>query len=99
MRRRGDVFYLLLSALSVATIFAVWFLVTNLGLVGAKVLPTPQAIFAEFRHLLAAGYTGKPLWAHVEASLLRTLVGLAASLLIGIPVGLLVGSSLTLAAL
>jgi NitT/TauT family transport system permease protein len=98
-RANRDIAYLMLSALSVATILAVWFAITNLGLVGAKVLPTPQAIFVEFRNLLATGYTGKPLWAHVEASLLRTVIGLAASLLIGIPVGLLIGSSPVLAAL
>jgi ABC-type nitrate/sulfonate/bicarbonate transport system permease component len=101
VRQQGnrDLFYLLLSVFSVATILAVWFGATNLGLVGAKVLPTPQQIFVELRNLLATGYTGKPLWAHVEASLLRTLIGLSASLLIGIPVGLLIGSSPVLAAL
>lgn len=102
MRRpndKSDGRYLLLSALSVATIFALWFVVTNFGLVGVKVLPTPQAIFVEFQNLLVQGYTGKPLWVHVEASVLRTMVGLGASLLVGIPVGLLVGGSRSVAAL
>jgi NitT/TauT family transport system permease protein len=56
-------------------------------------LPSPQALAHELYSLIITGYTGKPLWAHALASLIRTLVGLIAALLVGIPVGLLMGAS------
>jgi NitT/TauT family transport system permease protein len=91
--------YLALSLLSVGTLFVVWLVVTTTGLVSSRVLPSPQALVEEFYNLLLNGYTGKPLWVHVWASLVRTLVGLSAALLIGIPLGLLIGASRVAAAL
>jgi ABC-type nitrate/sulfonate/bicarbonate transport system permease component len=91
--------YLALSCLSVGSLLLAWFVATNVGLIAAEVLPTPQAIGREIANVIVHGYTGKPLWLHAAASLLRTLVGLAAALLIGIPVGLLVGASRTVNAL
>ena len=85
--------YLLLSLLSVGALLLAWAVATNVGLIAEKVLPTPQAIAREIYKLILHGYTGKPLWLHATASLLRTLIGLTAALLIGIPVGLLVGAS------
>jgi NitT/TauT family transport system permease protein len=85
--------YLILSFLSVGSLLLAWSVATNVGLIAAKVLPTPQAIAQEIYNLMLHGYTGKPLWLHASASLLRTLVGLTAALLIGIPLGLLVGAN------
>ena len=91
--------YLGLSLLSVGTLLVAWLVVTNVGLVSPKVLPSPQALVQELYSLLVNGYTGKPLWAHASASLVRTLVGLLAALAVGIPLGLLIGASRVAAAL
>ncbi len=99
MRQNHNARNLLLSILSVATILSAWFVVTNVGLVSSKILPSPQDIINEVLKLLADGYTGKPLWTHVRASLVRTLTGLGAAMLVGIPIGLLVGRNQVIAAL
>lgn len=78
---------------AVAFLFVLWAAVTTTGLVGPGYLPTPQAMFTEFVNLLQDGYKGKSLWAHIEASLLRTLIGFAIGCAIGIPLGLLSGYS------
>jgi len=85
--------YLLLSFLSVGSLLLAWLIATNGGFVAAKIFPTPQAIAHEVYSLILHGYTGKPLWLHASASLFRTLLGLIAALVIGIPLGLLVGAS------
>jgi len=46
-----------------------------------------------FQTMLVEGYSGKPLWEHILASLLRTLTGLLAGIACGVPIGLLMGYS------
>lgn len=48
----------------------------------------PDATFASLWHLLAGG----ELWPHIRVSLERVLIGLGLALLVGVPLGLLVGS-------
>lgn len=91
--------YVMLSLLSVGTLFCLWLFVTNTGLITEKVLPSPQALVSELGNLLINGYTGRSLWAHASASLLRTLIGLFLALAVGIPLGLLIGASPVVAAL
>jgi NitT/TauT family transport system permease protein len=90
---------LLLSVVSITTILIAWLVVTNTGLVSEKILPSPQSIVREVLDLLAIGYTGTSLWSHIGASLVRTLTGLAAAIVVGIPIGLLVGRNQVIAAL
>lgn len=91
--RTRDVTYLLVSVVSVIFALAVWFVLTNSGIVSRKTIPSPQDIAGEARTLVAEGYTGKPMIVHLRASLTRTLTGLGASLVVGIPLGLLIGGS------
>lgn len=88
-----DVSYSIVSVVSVVVVLLLWFALTNAGIISRKTLPSPQDIVGEARTLFADGYTGKPMIIHFRASLLRTLIGLGASLIIGIPIGLLVGES------
>lgn len=54
-------------------------------------LGTPSGVVTTFFALVHDGYTGTPLWEHFLASILRTLVGVAAAVVIGVPVGLAIG--------
>lgn len=76
---------------AVAALLLLWAAVTMSGLVGSGYLPTPQGMASEFITLLKDGYKDKSLWAHIEASLFRTLIGFVIGSVIGIPMGLLSG--------
>lgn len=85
--------YSLLSVATVAGLLLVWAAVAGLGLVNSRVLPSPGQLASEFGMLLVDGYAGKPLWRHVGASALRTGTGFLSGLLLGVPIGLLIGRS------
>lgn len=80
-----------ISTGTIAAIVAVWFAVTNLGLVGPTYLPSPQDLFASFTQLLTKGYQRAPLWEHIGISLFRALTGFALGVAVGIPTGLITG--------
>lgn len=82
-----------ISVATIVAILAIWFLVTNLGLVGPKYLPSPQALVDEFVVLLEKGYQGTPLWEHIGISLWRTLSGFFIGSTLGTIVGLAAGSN------
>lgn len=81
------------SVAAVVGVLALWAAVTMTGLVGPGYLPTPRSMATDFMSLLQDGYKGKPLWMHVQASLLRTLSGFFIGIVLGIPLGLLSGYS------
>lgn len=81
------------SIAAVLGLLLLWAAVTVSGLVGPGYLPTPQGMATEFAALLKDGYKGKSLWAHIEASLFRTITGFVIGAAIGIPLGLLSGYS------
>lgn len=80
-----------ISTGTIATIFAVWLLVTNSGLVEPTYLPSPEALLHTFSRLARNGYMGVPLWRHIEISLFRALSGFCLGVAIGVPTGLLTG--------
>jgi NitT/TauT family transport system permease protein len=76
----------------VALVLLVWFLVTDgFHLVRPIILPGPSDVLQEVSHLIEKGYTNKPMWFHIRASLFRTFTGLLLGLALGIPLGLLIG--------
>jgi NitT/TauT family transport system permease protein len=89
-RRVPDVVY---SIGSVAFLLLVWTVVSHSSFVKPGYLPTPESMWTTFLELLRDGYQGQPLSEHVEASLLRTLAGFAAGVVVGVPLGLLSGYS------
>ena len=89
----GQASYSLISWATVAAIFLLWYFVTARGLVSAFILPSPSNLWAEFRELVLKGYAGKTLTDHILASLFRTFTGLGLGIAVGVPVGLLMGSS------
>ncbi|CAN5871458.1 ABC transporter permease [soil metagenome] len=82
-----------ISVATVISIIALWYGVTNFGLLSENQLPTPQTLVGTFWMLVADGYQGESLYTHIEASLFRALSGFVIGSLIGIPVGLMVGYS------
>src|SRR5688500_18613931 len=81
------------SLASIVLIILVWLLLTETGLVKGRFFASPVTVAHEFWVLLTDGYAGVPLLHHVGISLLRALAGLLLALVIGVPVGLIIGWS------
>jgi taurine transport system permease protein len=89
----------LLSALTVAAMFVLWYFVTATGLANKLFLPAPDAVWNAFVKAVTKGYQGNTLQAHVGISLLRILTAFAAAVLVGIPLGIIMGVSINARAL
>jgi ABC-type nitrate/sulfonate/bicarbonate transport system permease component len=83
---------------SVIAVLLFWTFVVQSGLISTRFTPTPLQIFEEFFSLIHNGYVGVPIYDHIAASLIRTLIGFSAAVIVGIPFGLLVGSAKSLEA-
>ena len=79
----------LLPLLGPLALFVAWDLVVRLQLVSPVLLPTPSSAIAA----LARGMAGGPLLADFLASLNRTLQAFVIAGVIGVPLGVLLGSS------
>lgn len=86
---------LLISVGSSLLLLVLWAVLTNLGVIGAGTMPTPQTLGQTFWDFLLNGYGQTSAWGNVSISLIRALTGLAIGLLSGIPIGLLMGYSVT----
>jgi NitT/TauT family transport system permease protein len=86
------------SASAVLAAIIVWAVVTTTGVVSREVIPSPIDLAAEFAKLIRTGYSGSPLWLHIAASMGRTLIGLLFAIIVGVPIGLLIGYSKTVSA-
>lgn len=84
-----------ISVITVAVLIAVWFGVTNLGLVKPIFLPTPQAVFQQFYEYLTGQANDKPLWQHFLASMLRVFSAFVLACVTAIPIGIAMGMSRT----
>ncbi|MES2531446.1 MAG: ABC transporter permease subunit [Pseudomonadota bacterium] len=82
-----------ISVLTVIVLIAVWFGVTNLGLVKPLFLPTPQAVFQQFYEYLTGQANDKPLWQHFLASMLRVFSAFLLACATAIPIGIAMGMS------
>ncbi|MCV6597915.1 MAG: ABC transporter permease [Mangrovicoccus sp.] len=83
----------LLSGCTVALMFAAWWFVTATGLANKLFLPAPGAVWDAFVKAVVKGYQGNTLQMHVGISLLRILTAFAAAVLVGVPLGILMGLS------
>ncbi len=86
---------LLLSAVTVALMFLTWYVVTATGLANKLFLPAPDAVWKAFVKAIVKGYQGNTLQVHVGISLLRILTAFAAAVLVGVPLGIVMGVSQT----
>ena len=88
---QGDT--VLLSVATIALLIALWWAATALGWVKPLFVPSPQAIVAKFTDILANGFTGTSLLAHVAISTARVFGAFILACAVGIPLGLAMGMS------
>lgn len=88
----------LVSGLSVATVLLLWSALTLGGVLGTRVLPSPLDLAVHVKVLWEHGYVGTPFGAHFAASLFRALVGFVCAVVLGVPLGLMMGFYPTLSA-
>lgn len=84
---------LLQTAIVLATTAAVWQIYVLTFRPSILALPSPIQVATALIELVETGFNGIPLTMHVGISLFRVTAGFLASLAIGIPVGLAMGSS------
>jgi NitT/TauT family transport system permease protein len=83
----------LVGLASVVVVLVLWSYFTRSGTMLGTVLAPPGRLLAELWSLVVNGYMNTPLWAHFQASLLRTMAGFIAGSISGIAIGLLMGQS------
>ncbi len=88
----------LISASAVFLFMFVWQLSGSLRWVDPLLLPPPSEILTTAGELLASGYRQTPLWEHFLISTGRALAAFVAAIITGVPLGLAMGLSPTLAA-
>ena len=77
------------GAAALATLLAAWWLATAIpGLVPPRVLPSPLDVVLRFGALVAEPFSGSTLAGHALASLQRWVIGVAAAVSLGLPVGI-----------
>jgi taurine transport system permease protein len=80
-----------ISLVSGAVILALWWIVAELRLVPHLFLPTPGEVWRAAVSIYQDGYANASLFEHVSASLLRILTAGAIAIVLGVPIGLLMG--------
>lgn len=80
-----------IGASSVAAVVIVWQLSGTYRWVEPLILPPPSEVFQTALDLAVNGYQQTPLWEHVAISVTRSFVAFAAAIIIGVPLGLLMG--------
>jgi taurine transport system permease protein len=82
-----------ISAITAAAIIGVWALASSYALVSPVFLPSPRQVVIALYNLIVTGFVDATLAEHVGASLYRIFGALIASILIGIPAGIAIGTS------
>src|ERR1700759_1290899 len=95
MRRfgAGESSTLPISLASGAVILALWWIVAGLRLVPHLFLPTPGEVWGAAVSIYQDGYANASLFEHVGASLTRIFMAAAIAIVLGTPIGLLMGLS------
>ncbi|MCR6499365.1 ABC transporter permease subunit [Shinella sp. CPCC 101442] len=83
----------LISTLTVGVILGLWGLASAYALVSPVFLPSPRQVVIALYNLVVKGFVDATLAEHVGASLTRIFGALIASIIIGIPAGLAIGTS------
>lgn len=82
-----------ISTLTIGVIIGLWALASAYALVSPVFLPSPRQVVIALYNLVVTGFVDATLAEHVGASLYRIFGALIASILIGIPAGLAIGTS------
>lgn len=92
-RKKSQLFYIGVSSISVLIFFFIWQFTTSSGLINEVFLPAPKRVWQTFIELIQQGYKGESLLRHITISMERLFIALAFAISIGVPLGLLAGSS------
>ncbi len=97
LERRADRRDRWLTSVTFLVVFAIWAALTGSGLwqpiIKPIFLPSPVAVLEAFQRLLSDGYQGRSLGYHVGISFYRFATAFSFCILIGVPLGLLLGMS------
>ena len=80
-----------ISFASIISFVVIWSLVAASGLVREDFLPSPSKLVSSFMAMLQEGYGGSPLWKHVGMSVMRAVSGFLVAVVLGVPIGILIG--------
>jgi len=83
--------WLALTVAGFVAFFAVWWLVAASGLVQRQFLPTPLEVLDRFVLLTRSPFVGYTLQQHLASSFGRFALGFGLAVVVGIPLGLLMG--------
>jgi taurine transport system permease protein len=82
-----------ISLVSGGVILALWWIVAELRLVPHLFLPTPAEVWRAAVSIYQDGYANASLFEHVGASLTRIFAAAAIAIVLGVPIGLIMGLS------
>lgn len=91
--RRKRVGLRILSVASVAGGLGIWYLLSATGAVSEIALPSPASTWRDFLLVAENGYGGYSLWENTRISMVRVVEGFGLAVLLGVPIGLLMGLS------
>lgn len=81
-----------IGLLTIAVAVLLWWLVTSVtGLVSPIRFPSPPEFLAALERLAIDGYAGGRLWQHAAHSVRLVLMGFAAAVIVGVPLGFAMG--------
>lgn len=83
----------LLALLSILALFGIWWLLTSLHVTSRVILPTPSDVIHEFWVVATKGFQGQVLSTDIEVSMEQIGLGLAGAIILGVPIGLIIGFS------
>ena len=83
--------WLVLSIAGFVAFFAIWWLIAASGLVQRQFLPTPPEVIERFVALTQSPFVGYTLQQHLASSFGRFAAGFGLAVMIGVPLGLLMG--------
>ena len=81
------------SLVSVLAGFGAWQLLSQFGVFSPLVLPSPAAVWDSLLIVSTKGYAGSSLWTNLAVSLARLGTGFTVAIIVGVPLGLAMGSS------
>ena len=84
---------LLIGGASVLTGLCAWYAIRAFGFVSPDLLASPQEVLAAFFDILKNGYRDTTLSENIVSTLGRCLIGFAAAVITGVPLGLWMGMS------
>lgn len=93
MQSRSEGFYGAVSIAVVALALTIWVGLSAAGVLETNTFPPVQAIWEALSELLTRGYSGSPFYVQIFASMARALAGFGLAVLVGVPLGIWIGSS------